>query len=191
MPGQQNGLRVVPCSQPDPLEPPGTTAPVRGVIVLLGVYCCFHGLECGCEKEPRGADFARECEVRALVLRPQAASRRVLASLPPLGPLAHIGRLAGTPSPRLCGGDASPGCSSSEAAAVWALHQPSSPFEAGILCRPWHLRRSGASTSLMRIRASETLALGPVASVEASPLLCTSLCPSLKEGVCDDTYRSF
>ena len=46
MPGQQNGLRVVPCSQPDPLEPPGTTAPVRGVIVLLGV----HGLECGCEK---------------------------------------------------------------------------------------------------------------------------------------------
>ena len=44
MPGQQNGLRVVPCSQPDPLEPPGTTAPVRGVIVLLGVHCCFHGL---------------------------------------------------------------------------------------------------------------------------------------------------
>ena len=77
---------------------------------------------------------------------------------------------------------------SSEAAAVWALHQPSSPFEAGILYRPWHLRRSGASTSLMRIRASETLALGPVASVEASPLLCTTLCPSLKEGVCDDTF---
>lgn len=110
MPGQQNGLRVVPCSQPDPLEPPGTTAPVRGVIVLLGVYCCFHGLECVCEKEPRGADFARGCEVRALVLRPQASRRRVLASHPPLGPLAHIGRLAGTPSPRLCGGDASPGC---------------------------------------------------------------------------------
>ena len=44
------------------------------------------------------------------VLRPQAASRRVLASHFPLGPLAHIGRLAGTPSPRLCGGDASPGC---------------------------------------------------------------------------------
>ena len=111
MPGQQNGLRgVVPCSQPDPLEPPGTTAPVRGVIVLLGVYCCFHGLECGCEKEPRNADFARGCEVRALVLRPQASRRRVLASHPPLGPLAHIGRLAGTPSPRLCGGDASPGC---------------------------------------------------------------------------------
>ena len=110
MPGQQNGLRVVPCSQPDPLEPPGTTAPVRGVIVLLGVHCCFHGLECGVKKALRGADFARECEVRALVLRPQAASRRVLASHFPLGPLAHIGRLAGTPSPRLCGGDASPGC---------------------------------------------------------------------------------
>ena len=110
MPGQQNGLRVVPCSQPDPLEPPGTTAPVRGVIVLLGVHCCFHGLECGCEKHRHRPRFARGCEVRALVLRPQAASRRVLASLPPLGPLAHIGRLAGTPSPRLCGGDASPGC---------------------------------------------------------------------------------
>ena len=42
----------------------------------------------------------------------------------------------------------------------------------------------------MRNRASETLAVGPVASVEASPLLCTTLrlCPSLKEGVCDDTF---
>ena len=41
-----------------------------------------------------------------------------------------------------------------------------------------------------RIRASvsETLAFGPVASVEASPLLCTTLRPSLKEGVCDDTF---
>ena len=73
MPGQQNGLRVVPCSQPDPLEPPGTTAPVRGVIVLLGVYCCFHGLECGCEKEPRevpilheGARFELSCSVHRL-----------------------------------------------------------------------------------------------------------------------------
>merc|ERR1711935_1266319 len=139
--------------------------------------------------ELQGADVALGCEVRALVLRPQAASPSARFALS-IEPLAHIGRLAGTPSPRLCGGDASPGCSSSEAAAVWALPQPSSPFEAGILCRPWHLRRSGASTSLVRIRASETLALGPVASVEASPLLCTSLCPSLKEGVCDDTYRS-
>ena len=58
----------------------------------------------------------------------------------------------------LLGSFASPAKSSSEATAVWALHQPSSPFEAGILCRPWHLRRSGASTSLMHIRASETLA---------------------------------
>jgi len=39
MPGQQNGLRVVPhMQQPDPLEPPGTTAPVRGVLVLVGPF---------------------------------------------------------------------------------------------------------------------------------------------------------
>ena len=63
-----------------------------------------------CEKGAPRCRFCTRGEVRALVLRPQAASRRVLASHFPLGPLAHIGRLAGTPSPRLCGGDASPGC---------------------------------------------------------------------------------
>ena len=241
MPGQQNGLRVVPCSQPDPLEPPGTTAPVRGVIVLLGVYCCFHGLECGCEKEPRGADFARECEVRALVLRPQAASRRVLASHFPLGPLAHIGRLAGTPSPRLCGGDASPGCtqiaaerhiapcaptvaslpppllrtlhqcvsagrmprrqprcsllgsfaspakSSSEATAVWALHQPSSPFEDGIgvargICADRELRRRSCATGRAKRSPSDRLPLYKPARTVCAPLLGVHL----SEVVCDD-----
>merc|ERR1711935_713823 len=59
--------------------------------------------------ELQGADVALGCEVRALVLRPQAASPSARFALS-IEPLAHIGRLAGTPSPRLCGGDASPGC---------------------------------------------------------------------------------
>ena len=163
-------------------------------------------------------DGKRECEVRALVLRPQAASRRVLASHFPLGPLAHIGRLAGTPSPRLCGGDASPGCtqiaaerhiapcaptvaslpppllrtlhqcvsagrmprrqprcsllgsfaspakSSSEATAVWALHQPSSPFEDGIgvargICADRELRRRSCASGRAKRSPSDRLPL--------------------------------
>lgn len=211
-------LRVVPCSQPDPLEPPGTTAPVRGVIVLLGVDCCFHGLECGVKKALRGADFAREarfelscsvhrlraveCSLRtfhwvrwrisgasqarrprvsveemrhpvALKSQPNAISLRVphrwLACRHRFFALSircvGAGRMPRRqPRCSLLGSFASPAKSSSEATAVWALHQPSSPFEAGIgvargICAGRELPRRSCASGRAKRSPSDRLPL--------------------------------
>ena len=171
-----------------------------------------------CEKGAPRCRFCTRGEVRALVLRPQAASRRVLASHFPLGPLAHIGAsrarrprvsveemrhpvaLRSQPNARslrvphrwlacrhrffalsircvgagrmprrqprcsLLGSFASPAKSSSEATAVWALHQPSSPFEAGIgvargICAGRELPRRSCASGRAKRSPSDRLPL--------------------------------
>ena len=214
--------------------------------MLLGVHYCFHGLECGCEKELEAPPIWCEVELSCSVHRLRAVKSSSLRSLVHRvrwriyrAPRRHavpaslwrrcVTRLhsnrsrtpyrsvcpnggASLPPPLLrtfhemCarGADASPGqpgCSLSSdplrhpVAVLRKLlpfgHSTSPPrllrlgfHVARGICADRELRRRSHAHQGERSARPRTGCL----CRSHSPLLCTTLCPSLEEGVCDETF---